>query len=261
MSQPVSIPTEVNDFFSSFYRQSEQSLGKLASNSYATVPLEPDKTLDEYVEKSKAAKQAQAQAQAPAVYSTPVNTPDPTPPITSTPTSASMSPAPVVQQSADNTDKAQKLAMWLPRGAVPKGYTVSVSCANCEYFCGGYSEGRGVCTKFDFACSINYTCDEFELMGSNSETESETEVYSAKEEPQVLSDSMTVELQSTVTEPTYVGDTFLTVEEAQLHERLRAIAEKRVSLIATKEGRAPLIDEVEKELDRILKARLTPKTT
>lgn len=50
-------------------------------------------------------------------------------------------------------------------GQIPEGYVLSVSCATCEYFCGGLSE-RGTCAKYDFPCTSYYVCSAYEKGGS-----------------------------------------------------------------------------------------------
>lgn len=125
----------VTDFLEHFSKSSEQGINDINTVDEAVVPVTDDKPLDYYVEQ---AKQAAA---------------EPKPTIT-VPALAVQAPAVFAQP------EPQKFSFCSGSGDPPPGYSVSESCANCEYYCG--SPGVGHCYKFNFPCASNYKCDEYE---------------------------------------------------------------------------------------------------
>lgn len=125
---------QVSDFFSHFIEQSkvvdvpieQQAVG------YPTLPKSVNVDYEEYYKPSA-----------------PLSSPAP-PPLLAAPSNS----------SSGYSEPTQVYSFVSGSGDPPPGYRVSESCANCEYFCGGSS--NGYCAKYDFPCASNYMCDSYE---------------------------------------------------------------------------------------------------
>lgn len=62
---------------------------------------------------------------------------------------------------ADALASKQKLSFYSHQGDVPPGFKAASSCTNCTYFIWWEYEHEHFCSKYDFPCTPNYTCDDF----------------------------------------------------------------------------------------------------
>lgn len=130
---------KITDFFEHFQRATEEGIGSVNTINEPVIPVDNDKPLEHYMAQAKQA----------------VNEPQPAVVTTQPPT-----PAAAVFTEPAKEKEVQKFSFCGGSGDPPPGYSISESCANCEYYCGG--AGNGYCFKFDFPCASNYKCDEYQ---------------------------------------------------------------------------------------------------
>jgi hypothetical protein len=132
---------KLTDFFDHFQKATENGTGEINTLDEPVVPVSDDKPLDYYMERAKKAAA------------------EPKPVVQAQPAVVVPTPAPVAFATPAVTEP-QKFSFCTGSGDPPPGYSISESCANCEYYCG--APGTGHCFKFNFPCASNYKCAEYE---------------------------------------------------------------------------------------------------